>query len=225
LLAVLVLAIGLAVALLIPLVTRGSYSRLISVEWRWAPVLFTGLAVQIFLEIYTLPRDRWDDLGFGLLVLSYVLVLAFCARNLVVRGMGIVLIGIACNALVITVNQGMPVRMDDAWRDEPWAQATVKHHPEEPDDQLLFLSDIIVLDSPFNTVLSFGDLILAVGLCDVAYHASRKRRTRKRVAIDLTKEPAAAGFVLPGSDGGAGGSAHDPFERADDARVVYVPGS
>ena len=42
----------------------------------------------------------------------------------------------------------------------------------------MLLSDIIVLRSPFDSVLSFGDLILAVGLCDVTYYASRKRKPR-----------------------------------------------
>src|SRR5713101_637509 len=103
---------------------------------------------------------------FWLLVASCVLILAFAARNLVLRGMGIVLIGIACNALVITANQGMPVKIPPEWKNETWTQATVKHHPQQADDKLRFLSDIIVLKGRFDSVLSFGDLILLVGLCD-----------------------------------------------------------
>jgi hypothetical protein len=190
---VLVLLIALAVALLVPLVTRGSYKRLLAVEWHLGWLLFAGLAIQIFLEYVELPRDRWHDVGFGLLVASYVLILGFCARNLVLRGMGIVMIGIACNAVVITLNQGMPVKIPADWRtNEMWAEPTVKHHPQQPDDKLRFLSDIIVLEEPYNTVLSFGDLILAVGLIDVAYHASRKpkRRTRTIDLRDDEPEPA-----------------------------------
>jgi hypothetical protein len=182
---VLVLAIAFAVALLIPLVTRGSYDRLLSVDWKWGGFLFSGLAIQIVLEYYTLPRARWDDLGLGLLLFSYVCILAFCARNLVLRGMGIVLIGVACNAVAITVNQGMPVKIPASWGASELTRATVKHQPQQPDDKLIFLTDIIVLNSPFDTVISFGDLIIAVGLCDVAYHASRRRKSRRRTAIDL----------------------------------------
>lgn len=174
----LVYVILILVAPLIPLVTRGSYTRLLDVKWRFKSVLFAGLAIQIALEYLTIPRAHWHDLGFGLLVASYVLILAFAARNLVLRGMGIVLIGIACNALVITLNQGMPVKFPPEWRDKAWAQATVKHHPTQPDDRLRFLSDIIVVKGPFDLVMSFGDLILVVGLCDVAYHASRKQKPR-----------------------------------------------
>ncbi len=196
----LVYAIAIVVALAIPVLTRGSYSRLIGVRWRFGSVLFLGLAIQIALEYVTIPREHWHDIGFGLLVASYVLILAFAARNLVLRGMGIVLIGIACNALVITVNQGMPFKVPVEWQHESWTKPTVKHHPQQSDDKLRFLSDIIVLKGPFDSVISFGDLILAVGLCDVAYNASRKpKRRRPRAAggsgrsvrprtIDLTNE-------------------------------------
>jgi Family of unknown function (DUF5317) len=175
---VLVYAIVVVVAPLIPAVTRGSYTRLLDVGWRFRYVLFAGLAIQVALEYVTIPRAHWHDLGFGLLVASYVLILAFSVRNLVLRGMGIVVIGIACNALVITLNQGMPVKIPAEWQNKSWAQPTVKHHPQQPDDKLRFLSDIIVLRGPFESAISFGDLILAVGLCDVAYNASRRPKRR-----------------------------------------------
>ncbi|HWS44600.1 MAG TPA: DUF5317 family protein [Acidimicrobiia bacterium] len=179
----LVLAVAVGVALLLPLITRGSYSRLLAVEWHWSGLLFCGLGIQIFLEFYSLPRARWHDVGFGLLVASYVLILAFVARNYVLRGMGVVFVGIACNALVIVLNQGMPVRIPADWQRESWAQAAVKHHPQQPDDRLRVMTDIIVVREPFDAVLSFGDLILAVGLCDVAFHASRRPKPRRARAL------------------------------------------
>jgi hypothetical protein len=178
------------IALLIPAITRGSYTRLFGTQWRLGWLLFLGLAIQLFLEFYTLPRDRWHDVGFGLLVASYVLILGFLARNAVLRGIGIVAIGIACNFLVIVLNQGMPVKIPVEWQHEEWAQATVKHHPQQPDDKLRFLTDIIVLKEPYDNVISFGDLILAVGLCDVAFWASRKPKKRAPGAVDLTEDPA-----------------------------------
>jgi len=176
---VLVYAVVVVVAALIPLLTRGSYTRLLDVQWRFRLVLFAGLGIQIALEYVTIPRAHWHDVGFGLLVASYVLILAFAARNLVLRGMGIVFIAIACNFLVIVLNQGMPFKVPVAWQTKSWAQATVKHHPQQSDDKLRFLSDIIVLRSPFESAISFGDLILAVGLCDVAYNASRRPKSRR----------------------------------------------
>jgi hypothetical protein len=195
---VLVYVIAVVVALAIPAVTRGSYARMLGVRWHFGLVLATGLAIQIGLEYVAIPREHWHDVGFGLLIASYVLILAFAARNLVLRGMGIVLVGIACNALVITLNQGMPVKIPAEWQTKSWAQPTVKHHPQQTDDRLRFLSDIIVLRAPFTSVISFGDLILAVGLCDVAYNASRKpKRRRISRSIDLSSDAARDGGPEP----------------------------
>ncbi len=176
------LGIAILAALVVPRATFGSYKRLFETNIRWGWLLAAGLAIQLTLEYYTLPRRDWDTVGFGLLVASYVLILGFAARNVVLRGMSIVLIGIACNAVVIALNQGMPVKYPSEWRNQSWTQPTVKHHPQQHGEQLLFLSDIIILKHPFDTVMSFGDLILAVGLCDVAFNASRDPRRRRRSA-------------------------------------------
>jgi Family of unknown function (DUF5317) len=175
----LVLGIAVGVALVLPLLTGGSYTRLVMTDWRWSALLFVGLGLQLALEFLPIPESRWNDIGFGLLVASYVLILGFCARNLLLRGMAIVLIGVACNAVVITVNRGMPVEVPPDWLSKSWVEPTIKHHPKDDDDQLLFLGDIIVLRAPFDSAISFGDLIIAVGLCDVTFHASRKRKGRK----------------------------------------------
>ena len=180
--AMLVLAIPVAVALVIPLLTLGSYKRLFETKFHWAWLLGIGLAIQLGLEYYTLPHRYWNSYGYGLLVGSYVLVLAFLARNVVLRGMSVVLIGVACNALVITLNHGMPVKLPPEWRHESWAQPTVKHHPRKHGEHLTVLSDIIILRHPYDNVMSFGDLIISVGLVDVAFHASRNPKRRKKKA-------------------------------------------
>ena len=206
--------IAVAVAFLIPAVTGGSYSRMLTVQWHFASLLFLGLSIQILLEIWAMPKEHWHDWGFGLLVASYVLILAFVARNFVIRGMGIVFIGIACNALVITLNQGMPVKLPVEWQNKTWAQPTVKHHPQQPDDKLKFLSDIIVLDGPLQSVVSFGDLILLVGLCDVAYNVSRKP---KRRGARPAKGEGAGTDDDAASDSAYGDEARDGSVEAGDA--------
>ena len=180
--AMLVLGIAVAAALLIPLVTHGSYKRLFDTKLHWTGLLVVSLAIQLGLDFYTLPHRYWDNLGYGLLVGSYVLLLAFIARNVVLRGMSIVLIGILCNAIVIVLNQGMPVKVPPEWKNESWAEASITHHPREGDEKLVVLSDIIIVRGPVHNVLSFGDLILAIGLCDVSYNASRDPRRGKRKA-------------------------------------------
>ena len=171
-----VMFIAVLAALLVPALTRGSYQQLTE-GWRAFPLLVGGYGIQAALGAFALPEDRWHDLGFGALIASYVLVLGFCGGNLLKRGMGVVLVGVACNALVITLNQGMPVDVPSDWQRDGF-EATVKHRSQEPGDRLTVLGDIIVLREPSETVLSFGDLIMAFGLIDVTYWASRRPRRR-----------------------------------------------
>jgi hypothetical protein len=214
----LVLGVAMVAALVVPLVTHGSYKRLLDTKIHWGGLLAAGLAIQIVLDFAEPPRRYWHNVGFGLLVASYVLVLAFCVRNLVLRGMSIVLIGVACNALVIVANQGMPVKIPADW-DPAKNVATLKHHPQQPGERLLILSDIIVVEQPWNTVLSYGDLILAVGLCDVAYNASRDPQRRRRKARRKLQAQAAALPAGPPGDGN--GSA--PSVRHAEAPITEAP--
>ena len=209
-----VYGIALLAAVLIPLFTRGSYKRLIATEMHWGWFLAAGLVIQLGLEYFTLPRQYWHSVGFGLLVASYVLIIAFVARNLLLRGMGIVLVGIVCNSLVIVLNQGMPVKLPPEWKTQSWTQATVKHHPQEPGENLLILSDIIILKEPYDIVISFGDIIIAVGLCDVAYSASRDPKRRRAKARRALQESALDG---PGPHGPAPQLPNDQNAQLADA--------
>ena len=121
------------------------------------------------------------------LVASYACLLAFAAENRALVGMGVVVIGLSANALVITANGGMPVRsraVVAAHITEPVGLAGVQygrlHHAEASGDVLRGLDDRIPLPAT-HQVLSFGDLIIAVGVADVVarlYHPRRRRRRR-----------------------------------------------
>jgi hypothetical protein len=180
--------LGLVVLLtaLVPLLTGGSYRRLADAPWRWGGLLALGLGLQLLLDTSIIPRSSWHNVGFGVLVASYVILVGFCAGNLLVRGMAVVLIGVALNGFVVTIDQGMPVRIPPDWQHGRNAvSATVKHHPREPGDHLLALTDIIVLRR-LDAIISFGDLIMAFGLVDTAYWASRRaRRSRAQSATRL----------------------------------------
>jgi hypothetical protein len=114
-------------------------------------------------------------------MVSYVLILAFCVTNLSTRGFGVIAIGIAMNALVIGLNQGMPTKPigSDAQGNRIFkpVQQTVKHQQQRDDDLLGFLGDRILFPKPLNELVSFGDLVLAVGLCELVYYGSRTRKT------------------------------------------------
>ena len=174
------LGLVVVVAAAVPLVTGGSYRRLADAPWRWAALLALGLGLQLLLDTGLVPRSSWHNVGFGILVASYVVLLGFCAGNMIVRGMAVVLIGVALNAFVITIDQGMPVHVPPDWqRGQNHVSATIKHHPRVHGDHLLALTDIIVLRR-LDAIISFGDLIIAFGLVDVSYWASRRSRARSR---------------------------------------------
>jgi hypothetical protein len=203
------LGLVVVIAALVPLLTRGSYRRLADAPWRWGGLLALGLALQLLLDTSLIHRSSYHNVGFGILVASYVLLVGFCTGNLLVRGMAVVLIGVALNGFIVTLDQGMPVRIPPDWQRDH-VTATVKHHPRVPGDHLLSLTDVIVLRK-LDSIISFGDLIIAFGLIDVSFWASRRARRSPRAVstdrdyeppapdshdrddIDVTDEPAAAG--------------------------------
>jgi Family of unknown function (DUF5317) len=172
------LGLVVLVAALVPLLTRGSYRRLAEAPWHWVGLLALGLALQLLLDTSLIHRSSYHSVGFGILVASYVLLVGFCAGNLLVRGMAVVLIGVALNGFIVTIDQGMPVRIPPDWG-QTHVTATVKHHPRVPGDHLLALTDVIVLRR-LDSIVSFGDLILAFGLVDLSYWASRRARRSPR---------------------------------------------
>jgi hypothetical protein len=105
-----------------------------------------------------------------------------------------VLIGVALNGFVITIDQGMPVKIPPDWQTSSPVGATVKHHPRAAGDHLLALTDVIVLRK-LDAVISFGDLIIAFGLIDVTYWASRRTR-RARTGTPLAEKHADATPVV-----------------------------
>jgi hypothetical protein len=181
------IAIAGGVAIAIVLVTRGSFRQLLALRIQsiWMAVL--ALGIQIALEFVDVPKDRIDDLGFGLLMGSYALLLAFCFVNLRVSGMWIVTLGIALNTTVIGLNQGMPTRDEEVTTSsgrtvEKPVERTVKHRPESGDDLLPFLGDQIVAPEPVDEVISVGDIVLAFDIVTVCYFGSRRRRPSRRAA-------------------------------------------
>jgi hypothetical protein len=165
-------ALAVAAGLLIGLLAGGSLRRLGERHFRLWPLLPLGVALQFPFV---------DRLGFGGLLASYACLLVFALANIRLAGMGLVAIGIALNTVPIALNRGMPVdrdavvaagivparRLDSLHLDR-------KHHLERPSDDAMVLADIIPV-RPVKEVLSFGDVVLAVGVADVIYHLMRPR--------------------------------------------------
>jgi hypothetical protein len=179
-----IFALTLVAAALVVLVTGGSFARLIHLPIEASWLLFVGLVSQIAIRVIDLPRYLVDNLGYAALMISYVFLLAFCLVNLPRRGMGAVAVGIALNAIVIGLNMGMPTRPVNLNGDEHSAtklmHRSVKHRPASRNDVLGALGDKILLPPPFNELVSVGDLVLALGVCQLGYYASRRTRSPQR---------------------------------------------
>src|SRR5690606_37241575 len=130
---------------------------------------------------------------------------AFALRNVRTAGMSVLAIGVLANLVPTFVNNGLPVRPEAlvvAGIVEPDELDRVEQRGarrlEEPTQQLRFLGDVIPLPET-SQVLSFGDLIVLVGLADVTANLTRMRRRR------------AATAATPHTDGVLAGDLEDEF--------------
>jgi hypothetical protein len=172
----------IALAIIVVVATKGSFERLSRLHFRMLWLLFLGLAIQIVLEVVDFPKSRIENVGFAILLVSYVAILGFCVVNRSVRGMTIVAVGVALNVLVIALNQGMPTKDDVHERNGREVhvpiEQTVKHRPEEDDDLLGFLGDVITAPSFPNQQFSIGDIVMGIGIVDLCFEGSRVPRRR-----------------------------------------------
>jgi hypothetical protein len=183
---------AIAVVMLVVALTKGSFRRLGRIELRHVWILLVALAIQVVLEVVTFSPDQIDNIGFGLLMLSYLLILAFCLVNIKTSGFVIIAIGVILNALVIGLNQGMPTKPDTVNRNgrtvhEP-IERSVKHKPSSSDDVLGFLGDQITFPGMPNDQFSIGDIVIFLGIIDVCFEASRRPR---RYGVYLDERSAA----------------------------------
>ena len=169
------------------LAARGNALRLIGIPIMGGWMLFAGAALQVALEYIAFAPNRMETTGYGLLMTSYVFLLAFAFTNFPLRGMGLIALGIALNTIVIGLNLGMPTRPvgldDNGNRIEKPIEQSVKHRPQGPDDVLGFLGDKILPPKPINELISVGDIVLILGVAELAYFGSRnplRRRRRRR---------------------------------------------
>lgn len=219
-------AVAGGVAIAIVLVTRGNLRQLLRLPIRSIWLVVLALGIQLALEFIDFPMDRIDDVGFGLLMASYALLLAFCFVNLRIRAMWVVALGVALNTLVIGLNQGMPTRDREVTTaagrtvDRP-IERTVKHRPESDNDLLPFLGDQIIIPEPVDEVISIGDIVLGLGIVAVCYFGSRRRMSRAERTARI-RERAQARQVVEPTPATSGDAGKDPLwaelEPTTDAR-------
>lgn len=172
-------------------------------------LLLAGLALQV------VAAEVSGDGGLVVLLVSFGVLLAFAAANIHLTGMGVLAIGLCLNVLPIALNDGMPVRgaaLVRAGLAAPGELGRINlnghRHIERRSDRLIVLDDRLPLRLT-SQVLSFGDLVITVGVADVVAHLARRRRRGAAAVIDLRDQPDDEPDPAPEPSMTAASPAHD----------------
>lgn len=171
------LAIVLA-AVAVAYVRGGRLHRLADAPIRSPWLLFLGLGLQLAVDLGA-GRGFLADasaLGLAVLVLSQVLVVAWLLLHRELPGVWLVAVGLALNAVVIAANGAMPVD-PNAVRALGLGDLEVpigKHTLLTEDTRLPWLADVLPLP-PLRSIVSIGDLVIAVGMFPLTHALMRDR--------------------------------------------------
>lgn len=187
---------------LVGLMLGGSLRQLAEIRLRWWALALLGLVLQLVPVPSMEGRlDHW--LAVGLLIASYVVLLAFVAVNIRLPGFWLIAAGFVLNVLVISINGGMPVSTDALRQAYGSGYRSVltdlersggaKHHLARPDDDLIPLTDVIPLGPPVRLVLSAGDILFFMGVTWVIAAATKgppgRHRERTVIRPERTESP------------------------------------
>ena len=174
----------ISAAVVIGFLLNGRLADLSGLEIRWTGLAFAGLCLQ-------LVSGPGIAVPVACLSLSFVVLSIFAVVNLRVVGFPLILAGVALNALVIGLNQGMPVSERalvatgriatiDALTQAP----PPKHHLATRDDVAMFLGDVIAVPRPIAQAISVGDVLTYAGIGVVIVAGMRASVLRRGEGVD-----------------------------------------
>lgn len=161
----------LAVAVVVSLLRGGSLRRLADSDLRWPWLLFLGVAIQVAVDLAAARGAIGGVPSYAGIAMSQAAVLIWVLANRRLPGMALIGLGLLMNVAVIGANGAMPVDTE-AIRRLGVEDATVapgKHEPMTPDTRLAWLADVIPVP-PIRTIVSAGDVVLAVGVAALVHH-------------------------------------------------------
>jgi len=175
----------------------GRPANLGGVHYRWWPLAIAGLVLQVVPVSHAWAHQR--GIGATLLVSSYVLLFVFVLINIRSPGFPLIAIGLLLNAVVITVNSGMPVTASAlrAASNDRMAAAVVKlekeggakHHLAGTSDELLPLADRLGVGTPISGVFSVGDLLWIAGAAWAVAGGMLLKQTADPASPESVPEP------------------------------------
>lgn len=163
------LAVVLFVALTVAVLRGGRLSNLADIRLKLWWLLPLSFALQLGTRF--LPDRPWaDTVGVAMVLISYGPLVGLVLANRDRKGMWLAGIGVLLNFTVILLNGGMPVLSEAAlvasgYSPTPEIADSYKHIVLDASSRLPFLADVIPMRLVGQgTVLSLGDVFLAVGL-------------------------------------------------------------
>ncbi|MGH2595322.1 MAG: DUF5317 family protein [Actinomycetota bacterium] len=149
-------------ATVVGLIAGGTFRDFPSAKLRWWGLALAGAVLQF------IPSR--GATAMVLLLASFAALIAFAIVNVHAPGFGLILAGLALNALVIAVNQGMPVTRhalvasnQTATLDDLIHNGGAKHHLADGGTSLEPLGDVIPLGAPIDQTISIGDTCVQLG--------------------------------------------------------------
>jgi len=151
-------------SLAIGLLAGGSLRDFPAVRIRWTWLVLIGVGLQ-FVAVR-------GTLAFPVLMASFVALIAFVVANVRAPGFVLILVGLSLNALVIGLNQGMPVSRQalvSSGQTNTIVDLTTdtdgqKHFLADDDTELLQLGDVIAIGNPIRQAISIGDGFVHLGI-------------------------------------------------------------
>jgi Family of unknown function (DUF5317) len=157
---------AIVVALVIGYATGGRLHHLEGMRLRWWGLAIGGL----LLQLAPFPSSWNHNVGIAALLISFAMLIAFAWLNRRWAGVPVILFGLCLNALVIGVNQGMPVTREALVNSgqgnllgDLRAHGGAKHHLAHH-DTLLALGDVIGIPKPIGQAVSVGDIFVYAGM-------------------------------------------------------------
>lgn len=173
-----ILAAAVLVAVLVGLVRGGNLRRLADLPLRWGWVAVLAFTLQIYDIYFPEPSSQGFSLRLGILIVSYLSLLAVVWLNRSLPGIWLIGAGYIANFSVMILNGGyMPItiqaveqigRAHKVLGTEPGARIIGTKDIVLPRESTIawWLSDIFVLPPPFPipSVFSLGDVLIAAGV-------------------------------------------------------------
>lgn len=168
----------LVLAVAVSLLRGGRLGRLAAAQLRWNWLLFAGVGIQVVVDVAAGRGIVSGAVTYVGIALSQAAVLAWVLANRRRPGVALIGLGLLLNVVVIGANGAMPVDPGVAPEGAALDVAPGKHEFLTEDTRLPWLADVIPV-APIRTIVSVGDIVLALGVAVLVHHLMTRTVNRE----------------------------------------------